>query len=159
MALNTRTGEAVIATRPNGEARRSERGFTLIEVMVVAAIIGILASIAVVQLRQTPQRAKEAALKENLYVLRNVIDQYFTDKGKYPDSLQTLVTDGYIRKIPVDPMTQSDTSWVEVQADADQPAADTGDAAAAGGDVGGGVADVKSGSEGTALDGTRYSEW
>jgi general secretion pathway protein G len=147
------------ATRPGEDARRRERGFTLIELMVVAAIIGILASMAVVQLRQTPQRAKEAALKENLYVLRNVIDQYFTDKGKYPDTLQTLVTDGYIRKIPVDPMTGSDTSWVEVQADADQPAADAGDAAAAGGDVGGGVADVKSGSEGTALDGSKYSEW
>ena len=147
------------ASAPNGDARRRERGFTLIELMVVAAIIGILASMAVVQLRQTPQRAKEAALKENLYVLRNVIDQYFTDKGKYPDALQALVTDGYIRKIPVDPMTGSDTTWVEVQADADQPAGDTGDPGAAGGDVGGGVADVKSGSEGTALDGSRYSDW
>lgn len=148
------------ATRPGEDARRRERGFTLIELMVVAAIIGILASMAVVQLRQTPQRAKEAALKENLYVLRNVIDQYFTDKGKYPDTLQTLVTDGYIRKIPVDPMTGSDTTWVEVQAEADQPAGDTGaDAGGTGGDVGGGVADVKSGSEGTALDGSRYSEW
>ena len=160
MARTTRTGEPVTATRSKEESRRGQRGFTLIEMMVVAAIVGILASMAVVQLRQTPQRAKESALKENLYVLRNVIDQYFTDKGKYPDSLQTLVTDGYIRKIPVDPMTGIDTSWVEVQADADQPAADTGAAAgAAGGDVGGGVADVKSGSEGTALDGTRYSEW
>jgi general secretion pathway protein G len=158
MGRNTRTGEPVSATRSKDEALRGQRGFTLIELMVVAAIIGILASMAVVQLRQTPQRAKEAALKENLYVLRNVIDQYFTDKGKYPDSLQTLVTDGYIRKIPVDPMTGSDTSWVEVQAEADQPAGDTGETAA-GGDVGGGVADVKSGSEGTALDGTRYSEW
>lgn len=148
------------ATRPGEDARRRERGFTLIELMVVAAIIGILASMAVVQLRQTPQRAKEAALKENLYVLRNVIDQYFTDKGKYPDTLQTLVTDGYIRKIPVDPMTGSDTTWVEVQAEADQPAGDTGaDAGGTGGDVGGGVADVKSGSDGTALDGSRYSEW
>jgi general secretion pathway protein G len=160
MARITKTGEAVTATRPGADTRRHERGFTLIELMVVAAIIGILASMAVVQLRQTPQRAKEAALKENLYVLRNVIDQYFTDKGKYPDNLQALVTDGYIRKIPVDPMTGSDTSWVEVQASADQPAADSGaDAGAAGGDVGGGVADVKSGSEGTALDGSRYSEW
>jgi general secretion pathway protein G len=145
---------------PGADARRRERGFTLIELMVVAAIIGILASMAVVQLRQTPQRAKEAALKENLYVLRNVIDQYFTDKGKYPDTLQTLVTDGYIRKIPVDPMTGTDSSWVEVQADAAQPAGDpAGDTGEAGGDVGGGVADVKSGSEGVALDGSRYSEW
>jgi general secretion pathway protein G len=161
----------MIRSGPAREARRSERGFTLIEMMVVAAIIGILASMAVAQLRQTPQRAKEAALKENLYVLRNVIDQYFTDKGKYPDSLHTLVTDGYIRKIPVDPMTGSDTSWVEVQADADQPAqesggsggpsggGDAGGPGGAGGDVGGGVADVKSGSDGTALNGTKYSDW
>ena len=156
MAVVIRSG-----TPPGGaDARRRERGFTLIELMVVAAIIGILASMAVVQLRQTPQRAKEAALKENLYVLRNVIDQYFTDKGKYPDTLQTLVTDGYIRKIPVDPMTGTDSSWVEVQADAATPAGDpAGDTGEAGGDVGGGVADVKSGSEGVALDGSRYSEW
>jgi general secretion pathway protein G len=145
------------ATRPGEDARRRERGFTLIEMMVVAAIVGILATMAVVQLKDTPKRAKEAALRENLYVLRNVIDQYFTDKGKYPDNLQTLVSDGYIRKVPVDPMTGSDTSWVEVQAEADQPAG--GDPAGAGGDVGGGVADVKSGSDGTALDGSKYSEW
>lgn len=145
------------ATRPGEDARRRERGFTLIEMMVVAAIVGILATMAVVQLKDTPKRAKEAALRENLYVLRNVIDQYFTDKGKYPDNLQTLVSDGYIRKVPVDPMTGSDTSWVEVQAEADQPAG--GDPGGAGGDVGGGVADVKSGSDGTALDGSKYSEW
>jgi general secretion pathway protein G len=148
------------ASRKVADARRRERGFTLIEMMVVAAIIGILATMAVVQLRDTPRRAKEAALKENLYVLRNVIDQYFTDKGKYPDSLQTLVTDGYVRKIPVDPMTGSDSSWVEVQADAALPAGDpAADTGAAGGDVGGGVADVKSGSDGVAIDGSRYSEW
>jgi len=148
------------SSRKVADARRRERGFTLIEMMVVAAIIGILATMAVVQLRDTPRRAKEAALKENLYVLRNVIDQYFTDKGKYPDSLQTLVTDGYVRKIPVDPMTGSDSSWVEVQADAALPAGDpAADTGAAGGDVGGGVADVKSGSDGVAIDGSRYSEW
>ena len=148
------------ASRRVADARRRERGFTLIEMMVVAAIIGILATMAVVQLRDTPRRAKEAALKENLYVLRNVIDQYFTDKGKYPDSLQTLVTDGYVRKIPVDPMTGSDSSWVEVQADAALPAGDpAADTGAAGGDVGGGIADVKSGSDGVAIDGSRYSEW
>jgi len=148
------------ASRRVADARRRERGFTLIEMMVVAAIIGILATMAVVQLRDTPRRAKEAALKENLYVLRNVIDQYFTDKGKYPDSLQTLVTDGYVRKIPVDPMTGSDSSWVEVQADAALPAGDpAADTGAAGGDVGGGIADVKSGSDGVAIDGSHYSEW
>src|SRR5262245_19423385 len=110
---------------------------------------------AVVQLRQTPKRAKEAALRQNLYVLRNCIDQYFTDKGKYPSNLQALVDDGYIRRIPVDPMTDSETTWVEDQASqqgqqgdptADDPAAEQG------------VADVKSGSSENALDGTRYSE-
>jgi general secretion pathway protein G len=133
--------------------RRRQAGFTLIELLIVVAIIGILAAMAVVQLRQTPQRAKEAALKEDLYVLRNVIDQYFTDKGKYPDSLQTLVEDGYIRKLPVDPMTLSDQTWVEEQSagggeeDADDPS------------LQGGVADVHSGSDGVALDGSSYSEW
>jgi general secretion pathway protein G len=128
------------------------RGFTLIELLVVVAIIGILSSIAVVQLRQTPQRAREAALRENLYAMRNVIDQYFTDKGKYPDSLHTLVEDGYIRKIPVDPMTGSDTTWVEEQADTGE--ADSTDPTAAAG-----VADVHSGSDGTALDGSHYGDW
>jgi len=141
----------------SGAARRArggaQAGFTLIELLIVVAIIGILATMAVVQLRQTPQRAKEAALKEDLYVLRNIIDQYFTDKGKYPDSLQALVDDGYIRKIPVDPMTDSETTWVEEQSgggaeeDQDDPS------------LQGGIADVKSGSDGSALDGTSYSDW
>jgi general secretion pathway protein G len=134
-------------------ARPRQRGFTLIEIMVVMAIIGILASIAVVQLRQTPQRAKEATLKENLYVLRNVIDQYFTDKGKYPDSLSTLVEDGYIRKVPIDPMTGSDSTRVEEQS--------AGQEEDQGGEPGesGGIADVHSGSDGTALDGSAYKDW
>jgi len=140
MARNTATGE---------------RGFTLIELLIVVAIIGILSSMAVVQLRQTPQRAKEAALKENLYVLRNCIDQYFTDKGKYPDSLQSLVEDGYIRRVPVDPFTESDSTWVEEQSDSGTDAAgDTGDPSG-----GGGVADIHSGADGTALDGTAYNDW
>ena len=140
-----------------GERRQS--GFTLIELLIVVAIIGILASMAVVQLHSTKQKAMEAALKEDLYVLRNCIDQYFTDKGKYPDSLEALVDDGYMRKIPVDPFTESDTTWVEEQAAGmntgggsgggaeDDPASQTG------------IADVHSGATGTALDGTSYSEW
>ena len=149
-------------TRRGVRARRDEAGFTLIELLIVVAIIGILATMAVVQLRQTPQRAKEAALKEDLYVMRNVIDQYFTDKGKYPDSLQTLVDEGYIRKLPIDPMTDSDTTWVEVQAAGTEKGGGGGGGGDAGGDTGsdaGGVGDVKSGSDGTALDGTTYSEW
>ena len=144
------------ANRPEGgaPARRGAAGFTLIELLIVVAIIGILATMAVVQLRQTPQRAKEAALKENLYVMRNVIDQYFTDKGKYPDSLQSLVDDGYIRKIPVDPMTGSETTWVEVQAAGMEQGGD-----ADSGEDQGGIGDVHSGSDDSALDGTAYSDW
>ncbi|HEU4403142.1 MAG TPA: prepilin-type N-terminal cleavage/methylation domain-containing protein [Candidatus Polarisedimenticolia bacterium] len=126
---------------------RGERGFTLIELLIVIAIIGIMAGIAVPQLRQTPQKAKESVLKEDLFVLRDVIDQYFADKGKYPESLDTLVEEGYIRKIPFDPITASDQTWEVVQADS------------ADDDTGGGIIDVHSGSDGTALDGSRYSEW
>jgi len=129
--------------------QRRESGFTLIELLIVVAIIGILAGLAAVQLRQTPQKAKEAVLKEDLFVLRDVIDQYFADKGTYPESLQVLVDEGYIRKIPVDPFTESDQTWVEEQADfVDE-------------DIGssGGIIDVHSGSSGRALDGSSYSEW
>ena len=145
--------------------RRRAAGFTLIELLIVVAIIGILATMAVVQLKNTPQRAKEAALKENLYVMRNCIDQYFTDKGKYPDTLQSLVEDGYMRKIPVDPITGSDSTWVEEQA------AEAASGGGGGGDAGGGggpsadptetsgVADVHSGADGAALDGSAYADW
>ncbi len=128
---------------------RTERGFTLIEMLIVVAIIGIIAGIAVAQFQHTPQKAKEATLKEDLFVLRDVIDQYFTDKGKYPESLQSLVDDGYMRKIPVDPITGSSESW---QADHAEASDEDPDAT-------GGVIDVHSGSEGTALDGSRYKEW
>jgi general secretion pathway protein G len=141
-----------------GERRQS--GFTLIELLIVVAIIGILASMAVVQLHSTKQKAMEAALKENLYVLRNCIDQYFTDKGKYPENLEALVDDGYIRKIPVDPFTESDTTWVEEQA-ANTSSGGPGGGGAPDDDPSAqsGIADVHSGATGTALDGTSYSEW
>ena len=134
--------------------RSGEPGFTLIELLIVVAIIGILSSMAVVQLRQTPQRAKEAALKENLYVLRNCIDQYFTDKGKYPESLEALVDDGYIRKIPIDPITGSDSTWIEEQASS-EAAEDAGDPMGGGG----GISDVTSGADGSGLDGSAYKDW
>ena len=136
-AVETRAGTAL------------ERGFTLIELLIVVAIIGILAGLATVQLRQTPRRAKEATLKEDLFVLRDVIDQYFADKGAYPASLQTLVDEHYVRKIPVDPITGSDQTWVEEQSDlADEDV-----------EAVGGIVDVRSGSTETALDGSRYSDW
>ena len=91
--------------------RRRLSGFTLVELLVVMAIIGILTAIAVPQLAKTPVRAREAALKENLYTFRTCIDQYFADKGHYPESLQVLVTERYFRKIPVDPFTKSADTW------------------------------------------------
>lgn len=128
---------------------RSEAGFTLIELLIVIAIIGIISGIAAAQMRTAPIRAKEAVLKEDLFALRDVIDQYFADKGKYPESLDTLVEDGYLRKIPVDPFTQSAETWETVQAEATDE--DTEGA--------GGIIDVRSGADGTALDGTRYQDW
>jgi general secretion pathway protein G len=119
------------------------------ELMIVVAIIGIITAIAVVQLRQTPIKAKEAVLKQDLFALRDVIDQYFVDKGKYPDSLDTLVEEGYLRKLPVDPFTKSSDTWTTESAEAteDDPSAS------------GGIIDVHSGSGDTALDGSQYSEW
>ncbi len=140
--------------RPNRHSARrpavlTTAGFTLMELMIVVAIIGIITAIAVVQLRQTPIKAKEAVLKQDLFALRDVIDQYFVDKGKYPDSLDTLVDDGYLRKLPVDPFTKSSDTWTTESAEAteDDPTA------------GGGIIDVHSGSSDTALDGSQYSEW
>lgn len=129
--------------------RMREKGFTLIEILIVVAIIGILAGLATAQFRATPKRAKEAALKHDLFVLRDVIDQYFADKGKYPESLETLVEEGYIRKIPTDPFTGSDETWDVEYAEATEDDPDSA----------GGVIDVHSGSGETATDGSRYSEW
>ena len=128
---------------------RDERGFTLIELLIVVAIIGIIAGIAVVQLQNAPKKARESVLKEDLYALRDCIDQYFADKGKYPESLDTLVQEGYLRKVPVDPITNSSESWQVVHAEATDE--DTEGA--------GGIIDVKSGADGTALDGSRYADW
>jgi general secretion pathway protein G len=135
----------------------AEHGFTLLELLVVMTIVGILAAIAVPALRDSPQRAREAALREDLFTLRSTIDQYHGDKGAYPPDLQTLVSAGYIRKIPLDPMTKSADTWVLAY---EEPAP--------GGEPGGppveqtttpGVTDVHSGSPEKALDGTLYKDW
>ncbi|KAA0255908.1 prepilin-type N-terminal cleavage/methylation domain-containing protein [Acidobacteria bacterium ACD] len=131
--------------------RRRARGYTLLELLVVMAVLGILAAVAVPQLLKTPIRAREAALKENLFTFRSMIDQYYADKGNYPDSLETLVTDGYIRKVPVDPFTKSSETWQLTYAEADD---EEGAEEAAPG-----IVDVHSGSTETALDGTAYSSW
>jgi len=143
------------------DPRSAERGFTLLELIVVIAIIGILATIAMPQMKDMPRRANEAVLKTNLRTMRDVLDQYYGDKGHYPPSLDVLVEKGYLRKLPTDPMTKRSDSWITVQEelDPDQPA-DTSDATGAGGgDQGPGIIDIHSGAEGLALDGTPYKEW
>jgi general secretion pathway protein G len=129
--------------------RGTERGFTLIELMVVMTIIVTLATIAMVQYRQSVQLARESVLKDDLFKLRDAIDQYYADKNQYPPTLEDLVTAGYIRALPKDPITNSTSSWQEVPAEPDpnNPS------------IAPGVYDVKSGSELTAMDGSRYADW
>jgi general secretion pathway protein G len=95
--------------------RTGEHGFTLIELIIVLSIIGLLVGIGLPTYKSAATKAKETVLKENLFILRKLIDQYAQDKGKYPATLQTLVQDSYIRAIPVDPMTRQSTTWVEVR--------------------------------------------
>jgi general secretion pathway protein G len=127
----------------------TQRGFTLVELLVVIALISILAAMAVVQHRNSVQRGQEAVLKTNLFRMRDAIDQYYADKGKYPSSLDTLVSEQYIRRIPIDPFTNSADSWQTVPAEPDpaNPSAEPG------------IYDVKSGAQGTALDGTNFADW
>ena len=128
---------------------RSNRGFTLIELMVVMAIISILLAIALPVYQKSIIRSKESVLRNNLFTLRSMIDEYTIDKQKAPESLQQLVTDGYLRQVPQDPLTNSDQTWRIIMEET--PVGGTSSAP--------GVFDVKSGSEKTALDGTLYSDW
>jgi general secretion pathway protein G len=130
-----------------------QKGFTLLELLVVMTIIGILAAIAVPALRDSPQKAREAALREDLFTFRSCLDQYHGDKGHYPEGLQTLVADGYIRKIPVDPITKSDQTWVLVREEVPQDEASSEEPPVPG------IIDVHSGSKEKALDGSLYSDW
>jgi general secretion pathway protein G len=137
-------------------ALAAQAGFTLLELIIVIAIIGILATIAMPKLMHTPDKAKEAVLRTDLRTFRDVIDQYYADKGKYPAALETLVEDGYLRAIPIDPMTKSAESWVpqfeEPKLDAPPPAEGEEQA-------GPGIMDVHSGSDTVGSDGRAYSEW
>jgi general secretion pathway protein G len=136
--------------------RKGSSGFTLLELLVVMTIIGILAAVAIPALRDSPQRAREAALKSDLFTMRSTIDQFHGDKGYYPPDLATLVSEGYLRQIPVDPMTKSRDTWVvsyEELDPASEAESSTEEIAAPG------VVDVHSGSNGKALDGTAYKDW
>jgi general secretion pathway protein G len=134
------------------KTRGLSRGFTLVELLVVIAIIGILVGIAVPQLQKAPIRAKEAALREDLFTFRTCLDQYYADKGHYPDTLQTLVTDKYIRKIPVDPFTKSAETWQVVMEEPDSSENASSQEAP-------GIIDVKSGAKTVSLDGSPYNTW
>lgn len=120
------------------------RGFTLIELLVVMAILATLLSIAAPRYFESVERAKEAALRTDLRMLREAIDQHRADTGKFPDSLQRLIELRYLRNVPVDPVTDSASSWAVVpDPDGITP----------------GVYDVRSGSQATARDGTSFSSW
>jgi general secretion pathway protein G len=125
------------------------RGYTLIEIMIVMAIISIIVSIAVPVYQKSLIRAKEAVLKNNLFTLRTVIDEFTYDKQKAPQSLTDLVNEGYLRAVPVDPMTGSADSWRVVMEDALTSVNQTEP----------GIFDVRSGSDNKSLEGTLYSEW
>ncbi len=128
---------------------QTNKGFTIIEMMVVLTIIGLLASLGVKLHKRSIIKAKEAVLKENLYQIRDSLEQYYADKSKYPEDLETLVDEGYLRKIPIDPMTKSADTWELIYEEVDNVEDDY--------EVG--VFDVKSGSGKQALDGSYYNEW
>ena len=130
-------------------ARDLERGFTMIELLVVMTLIVILATMGMTQYKTSQVYAREAVLKEDLFRMRDAIDQYYADKGQYPSTIDALVSDGYLRKVPEDPFTKNSTSWQTVPAEPN-PANPTAEP---------GVYDIKSGSDQTALDGTKYSDW
>ncbi len=137
--------------------RGRQQGFTLLELIVVVTIIGILATIVLPALKNVPTRAQEAVLMTDLVTFRDVIDQYYADKGNYPPTIEALVEEGYLRSIPHDPITKSAETWVpiyeefndeEVPAETDLPE-----------DGQPGIEDIRSGSERLSLDGTPYADW
>ncbi|KAB8060464.1 prepilin-type N-terminal cleavage/methylation domain-containing protein [Janthinobacterium sp. FT14W] len=124
--------------------RPLQRGFTLIELLVVMALIGMLLSLSVPRYFGNVDKAKESVLRQNLAQTRDAIDKYFGDNGRYPDSLDEIVTRRYLRRLPVDPITDRSDSWVIVAPEKKDM---------------GGVFDVRSGATGRARDGSEYASW
>ncbi len=120
----------------------SSRGFTIIELMIVVTIVGILATLAVPSYHAAIIKAKEGALRQDLFSLRDVIDQHRADKGKYPETIQSLISAGYLRRVPTDPITGATSTWQEM--------VDQGE---------GGMVDVFSGSELIGTNGVPYNQW
>ncbi len=124
--------------------RLHHKGFTLIELLVVMSILALLLTLAVPRYFKSVDKSKEAVLRQDLASMRDALDKFFNDNGKYPDSLEDLVTKKYLRKIPPDPITDSSSSWVVVPPENSEK---------------GGVYDIKSGAAGKGLDGTSYQDW
>ncbi|MDA3915449.1 MAG: prepilin-type N-terminal cleavage/methylation domain-containing protein [Deltaproteobacteria bacterium] len=122
----------------------NNRGFTIIEMMTVIAIIGILATIAAPSFQRSVIRAKEASLRNSLFVLRDVLDQYYADHGDYPESLEVLTQKKYIRNVPEDPFTRSEETWIFIPPEGEGLS---------------GIYDIHSGSNKISLYGTPYNEW
>jgi general secretion pathway protein G len=120
------------------------RGFTLIELLVVLAVIATLLTLALPRYLGSIDKSKEAVLRENLYQVREAISRYYADKGRYPESLETLVEAKYLRGVPLDPVTESSATWVAVTPPDPEKT---------------GIYDVRSGAAGTAIDGTEYQRW
>jgi general secretion pathway protein G len=152
MSAQNALASVVNDARPDAEplvVRGSKRGFTLIELMIVMAIIAILISIAVPIYNHVITRSRESVLRSNLFTMRSMIDEYTYDKQKAPQTLDDLVSDGYLREVPMDPMTNSKDTWKLIMEDPDN-AMNPQDP---------GIYDVRSGSDRTSLEGTPYSDW
>lgn len=135
-------GVSTVVGKLSNTSKLNEKGFTLMEILIVLSMIAILAAIAVPIYNQSLLKARETVLKENLYQVRDAIDKYYSDKGGYPSSLSTLVSERYIRELPLDPIENSKETWEEVY-----------------NDNGEGITDLKSSSDKVGRNGKPYSEW